>query len=78
MWWLCLQWYVTARPDMSQLPGMSSAIQHCFEAAAVEPEALQHLDLYSCFPCVVQVRSHHARCDLWEGLSQTRLLRSVL
>ena len=44
---------------MSQLPGMSSAIQHCFEAAAVEPEALQHLDLYSCFPCVVQVRSHH-------------------
>ena len=75
---MCLQWYVTARPDMSQLPGMSSAIQHCFEAAAVEPEALQHLDLYSCFPCVVQVRSHHARCDLWERLSQTRLLRSVL
>ena len=75
---MCLQWYVTARPDMSQLPGMSSAIQHCFEAAAVEPEALQHLDLYSCFPCVVQVRPHpHARCDLWERLGRARLLRSV-
>ena len=27
------QWHVTHRPDMSKLPGMTSAIEHCFDAA---------------------------------------------
>jgi acetyl-CoA C-acetyltransferase len=49
------QWHVTARPGISELPGMTSAITHCFEAAGASPAQLKYLDLYSCFPCVVQL-----------------------
>lgn len=49
------KWFLPHRADLSKLPGMEAAITNCFEASGASVDQVKYLDLYSCFPCVVQI-----------------------
>lgn len=49
------KWFLTGRPSLAQLPGMEAAITTCFKEAEATPDQVKYLDLYSCFPCVVEL-----------------------
>merc|ERR1740129_433117 len=49
------KWFVSGRSDLSRLPGMERAIMHCLSSAGVNASQVDHFDLYSCFPCVVEM-----------------------
>jgi acetyl-CoA C-acetyltransferase len=43
-------WYLLERPDYHSLPGVRWAAETLFDATGLAPDAIRHLDLYSCFP----------------------------
>jgi acetyl-CoA C-acetyltransferase len=49
---------LSARPDLAACPGVRIAGQRAFAAAGVDVDAVDAVDLYSCFPAAVQL---HAR-----------------
>ncbi len=48
-------WFPAARPDPGSAPGMSAATTAAMEAAGIGVDDLNALDLYSCFPCAVEL-----------------------
>jgi len=47
--------FVTERPDLSRSLAMDLVLQRALGSAGKAPEALTHIDLYSCFPCAVLI-----------------------
>jgi acetyl-CoA C-acetyltransferase len=48
-------WFPSARPDLSSSPAAGGAVRATLEAAGIGLHELDHLDLYSCFPCAVEM-----------------------
>lgn len=49
------RWFVSDRVDYTSSPAIREAARQAFEAADVAIGQIQHLELYSCFPCAVQI-----------------------
>ena len=45
---------VIHRPSLSQSSAMTAAINQCLATVDKTTDSIQHMDLYSCFPCAVQ------------------------
>jgi acetyl-CoA C-acetyltransferase len=48
-------WFISHRPELHRSPAMRLAAGAAFELAGVGPDDLGPMDLYSCFPAVVQM-----------------------
>jgi acetyl-CoA C-acetyltransferase len=48
-------WFVSERTDLSRSPAIALAGRRAFELAGVSADDVALADLYSCFPCVVQI-----------------------
>jgi len=48
-------WYPTARPDPGRSPAMKAAFGRALEAAKLSVDDISAFDLYSCFPCAVEM-----------------------
>jgi acetyl-CoA C-acetyltransferase len=48
-------WFISHRPELHRSPAMRLAAAAAFELAGVGPDDLGPIDLYSCFPAVVQM-----------------------
>jgi acetyl-CoA C-acetyltransferase len=49
------RWFVSERPDLAASPAIRAAGRHALDAAGVGIGDVAHLDLYSCFPCAVEI-----------------------
>jgi acetyl-CoA C-acetyltransferase len=48
-------WFPTARPDLAVSPGIGAAVGAALATAGIGVDDLDALDLYSCFPCAVEM-----------------------
>jgi acetyl-CoA C-acetyltransferase len=48
-------WFPSARPDPGSSPGIRAATQAALEASCIGIDDVSAIDLYSCFPCVVEM-----------------------
>jgi acetyl-CoA C-acetyltransferase len=48
-------WFVSERPELARSPGIARAAGAALAEAAVAIGEIEHLDLYSCFPCAVEL-----------------------
>lgn len=48
-------WFATERPDFAACPALGRAARAALAEAGVEADAVDHLDLYSCFPVAVEL-----------------------
>ena len=48
-------WFVSERPELYDSPAIRAAVDAALHMAGTEQEAVGPLDLYSCFPCAVQI-----------------------
>ena len=48
-------WFPTARPLLGSLPGLSAAGSSALDAAGLGIDEVDRFDLYSCFPCAVEM-----------------------
>jgi acetyl-CoA C-acetyltransferase len=48
-------WFPAARPDLGRSPAIGAAVAHALAGAGLGVDDLGALDLYSCFPCVVEM-----------------------
>lgn len=48
-------WFVTERPHLDRSPGIRAAATAAFEQAGTSMSEIDTIDLYSCFPCAVQL-----------------------
>ncbi len=48
-------WFPSARPDPGRSPGIAAAAGAALGAAGIGPDELSSLDLYSCFPCALEL-----------------------
>ena len=51
-------WFPSGRPDPGSSPAMAAATSAALEAAGLGIDDVGSFDLYSCFPCVVQMAAH--------------------
>ncbi|RIK10787.1 MAG: hypothetical protein DCC49_02355 [Acidobacteria bacterium] len=48
-------WFVSQRPDLAESPAIRAAGTASLEAAGVGIDDIEFIDLYSCFPCAVEL-----------------------
>lgn len=48
-------WYVTQRPNLAQSPAIAAAGKAALGAANLDIDEIEFVDLYSCFPCAVEL-----------------------
>ena len=60
---------VVARGELWRCPGAGIAGRAAFTAAGVDPDALTHVDLYSCFPIAVRLQARELGIDDGRPLS---------
>jgi acetyl-CoA C-acetyltransferase len=48
-------WFVTERVDYHSSPALRAATHRALDSAGVTADAIAHFDLYSCFPCAVEL-----------------------
>jgi acetyl-CoA C-acetyltransferase len=48
-------WFPSARPDPGTSPGIRAAASAALEASHIDIDEVTAIDLYSCFPCVVEM-----------------------
>lgn len=48
-------WFPSTRPDLASSPAAGAAIHAALAAADLGLDDIDHLDIYSCFPCAVQM-----------------------
>jgi acetyl-CoA C-acetyltransferase len=58
------QWLVSTRTELSQSLAMRACARALFGEAPPSPDALELMDLYSCFPCAVQMGAAALGIDL--------------
>jgi len=51
-------WFVTQRPRLDRSPAIRDAARYCLEQAGLTADDIDVFDLYSCFPCVVEITRH--------------------
>lgn len=51
----CDVWFPSARPDPGSSPAIAAATKGALEAAGTSIDEVAHFDIYSCFPCAVQM-----------------------
>ena len=51
-------WFISHRPELHRSPAIRLAGQAALDLAGVGIDDLGPIDLYSCFPCVVQMAAH--------------------
>jgi acetyl-CoA C-acetyltransferase len=64
-------YFVSNRRDLHSSPAITEAGQRAFELAAIGPDDVAHIDLYSCFPSAVQVGAEALGFGLDRQLTQT-------
>ncbi len=57
-------WFVSEREDLRSSPAIRACGQAVYELAGIGPDDLAHVDLYSCFPCAVEVGAAELRLPL--------------
>jgi acetyl-CoA C-acetyltransferase len=62
---------MTARREVHRCPGFASAGARALELAGTAAEAVDHLDLYSCFPAAVRVQARELGVDPGRTLTVT-------
>jgi acetyl-CoA C-acetyltransferase len=65
-------WTVVARGELHESPALAAAGHAAFHHAGVGPEDFDHIDLYACFPSIVQMSS--AALGLGTGVGDDRPL----
>jgi acetyl-CoA C-acetyltransferase len=60
-------WFLTERQDLHRSPAIAAAAGAAFEAAGLGVDDVTALDLYSCFPCAVQMAAAAIGIDLEEA-----------
>jgi acetyl-CoA C-acetyltransferase len=48
-------WFPSARPDLGRSPAIAAAVGHALAAAGLGIDDVGAVDLYSCFPCVIEM-----------------------
>jgi len=48
-------WFATQRPRLDRSPAIRDAARYCLEQAGLTADEIDVFDLYSCFPCVVEI-----------------------
>jgi acetyl-CoA C-acetyltransferase len=48
-------WFVSERDNLYSSPAIRACGQAVYDGAGIGPDDLAHIDLYSCFPCAVEV-----------------------
>lgn len=56
-------WFPSARPDPGSSPAMTAAFSSALAAAGIGVDDVDAFDLYSCFPCVVQMAAEALGID---------------
>jgi acetyl-CoA C-acetyltransferase len=64
-------WFPTARPSLSALPGMRAAGSSALQAAGVTIDDIDSFDLYSCFPCAVEMGAQALGIEVGDGRGLT-------
>jgi len=64
-------YYVSNRDNLYSSPAIRFAGNRCLELAGIETAALDHVDLYSCFPVAVQVAAKELGLDEQRPLTVT-------
>ncbi|MGH9110487.1 MAG: acetyl-CoA acetyltransferase, partial [Acidimicrobiales bacterium] len=54
----CDHWFLSHRRDLHSSPAIKLAGEHALRLAGVGIDDIAHIDLYSCFPCVVQIAAN--------------------
>jgi acetyl-CoA C-acetyltransferase len=69
----CDIWFPTARPDLGRAPGIAVAAAGALGASGIGIDDVDVLDLYSCFPCAVELAADAMgiRLDDHRGLTVT-------
>jgi len=57
-------WHVCERPDLGRTPGIAAALGGALDAARCGIDDIGLIDLYSCFPCAVQMGAQAGGIDL--------------
>ncbi|MEM9122281.1 MAG: hypothetical protein AAGB03_03075 [Pseudomonadota bacterium] len=57
-------WFVSERRDYHSSPGMTLAINEALKAAACTGQDVDVFDLYSCFPCAVEIAHEALELDI--------------
>lgn len=57
-------WFPSARPDPGSSPAIAAAAGAALEAAGVGVDEVSAFDLYSCFPCAVEMAAHAIGIDV--------------
>jgi acetyl-CoA C-acetyltransferase len=57
-------WFLTDRQDLHRSPAIAAAAGAAFAAAGIDVDDVALLDLYSCFPCAVQMAAAAIGIDL--------------
>ncbi|KZX57123.1 hypothetical protein A3709_05015 [Halioglobus sp. HI00S01] len=56
-------WHVSERPDLKRAPAIGKAVNASLAAADMTLEDIDHFDLYSCFPCAVEIACNEIGLD---------------
>lgn len=48
-------WQIAQRDVLHETPGLAAAGRAAYAAAGIGPDEIEHLDLYACFPAIVQM-----------------------
>jgi acetyl-CoA C-acetyltransferase len=64
-------WRVSERRDLHRLPALEAAAVVAFERIGSSPSDIEHIDLYACFPSIVQMSSHALGIPLSRPISVT-------
>jgi acetyl-CoA C-acetyltransferase len=57
-------WFVSNRDNLYSSPAIRACGRAVYEGAGIGPDDLAHIDLYSCFPCAVEVAAEELRLPL--------------
>jgi acetyl-CoA C-acetyltransferase len=64
-------WSVTERRRLHEAPALVAAGRTALDAAGLEIEEIEHVDLYACFPSIVQMSANALGLDLERPLTVT-------
>ena len=56
-------WYVSERANLYTSPAVALNAKHAFSLAGIGIDDVDHIELYSCFPCMVQMGAHAIGVD---------------
>lgn len=60
--------FVMERPDLSRSKAMDLVLEQALETSGLKASEIDHYDIYSCFPCVVQIAAEYLGIDWREKI----------